>query len=112
MAIKVQEAEKMNEINDLYDDLRRQKKENELRAMASDLSAASAASMASLAGAETGAFGGQYFPARKRVAIRANAGGTHRVALTPGGDVRPPRATTRWSRCGTRTRALPPGRRV
>jgi autophagy-related protein 16 len=87
MAIKVQEAEKMNEINDLYEDLKRQKKENELRAMASDLSAASAASMASLAGAETGAFVGQYFPARKRVAIRANAGGTHRVALTPGGDV-------------------------
>ena len=102
MAIKVQEAEKMNEINDLYDDLRRQKKENELRAMASDLSAASAASMASLAGAETGAFGGQYFPARKRVAIRANAGGTHRVALTP---VLATAATTRWSRCGTRTRA-------
>ena len=58
MAIKVQEAEKMNEINDLYEDLKRQKKENELRAMASDLSAASAASMASLAGAETGAFVG------------------------------------------------------
>jgi len=87
MAIKIQEADKMNEINDLYEDLKRQKKENELRAMASDLSAASAASMANLADARMDGFGGHYFPARKRIVIRANAGGTHRVTLTPGGDV-------------------------
>jgi autophagy-related protein 16 len=86
--MKKQEAEKMNEINDLYEDLNRQKKEGALRAMASDLSEASAASMASLAGSQfDAARGGRYFPTRKRIAIRANAGGTHRIALTPGGDV-------------------------
>ena len=87
LQMKMQEAEKMNEINDLYEDLNRQKKEGELRAMASDLSAASAASMANLADAKMDQCGGRYFPARKRIAIRANAGGTHRIALTPGGDV-------------------------
>jgi len=35
----------------------------------------------------TGGPRGGYFPARKRLAIRANAGGTHRLAFTPGGDV-------------------------
>ena len=75
----------MNEINDLYDDLQRQKKSAEMRATASDLSAASAESMSSLAAAVGGAnaFGSAYFPARKRLAIRANVGGTHRVAFTP-----------------------------
>ena len=89
MQLKMAEAEKMNEINDLYDNLQRQKKSAEMRAMASDLSAASAESMSSLTGAVGGAnaFGSGYFPARKRLAIRANVGGTHRVALTPGGDV-------------------------
>ena len=89
MQLKMAEAEKMNEINDLYDNLQRQKKSAEMRAMASDLSAASAESMSSLTGAVGGAnaFGSGYFPARKRLAIRANVGGTHRVAFTPGGDV-------------------------
>jgi autophagy-related protein 16 len=89
MAMKTSEVEKMNEIHDLYEDLQRQKKSAEMRAMASDLSAASAASMSSLGDAmRRGAFGGgTYFPARKRLAVRANAGGTHRVAFTPGGDV-------------------------
>ena len=89
MQLKMAEAEKMNEINDLYDNLQRQKKSAEMRAMASDLSAASAESMSSLTGAVGGAnaFGSAYFPARKRLAIRANVGGTHRVAFTPGGDV-------------------------
>jgi len=89
MQLKMAEAEKMNEINDLYDNLQRQKKSAEMRAMASDLSAASAESMSSLTGAVGGAnaFGSGHFPARKRLAIRANVGGTHRVAFTPGGDV-------------------------
>ena len=89
MQLKMAEAEKINEINDLYDNLQRQKKSAEMRAMASDLSAASAESMSSLTGAVGGAnaFGSGYFPARKRLAIRANVGGTHRVAFTPGGDV-------------------------
>jgi autophagy-related protein 16 len=88
MEMKMQEAEKMNEINDLYEDLRRQKKEGEMRARASDLSAASAASMVNLEKMNlTGGPRGGYFPARKRLAIRANAGGTHRLAFTPGGDV-------------------------
>ena len=89
MQLKMAEAEKMNEINDLYDNLQRQKKSAATRAMASDLSAASAESMSSLTGAVGGAnaFGSGYFPARKRLAIRANVGGTHRVAFTPGGDV-------------------------
>ena len=89
MQLKMAEAEKMNEINDRYDNLQRQKKSAEMRAMASDLSAASAESMSSLTGAVGGAnaFGSGYFPARKRLAIRANVGGTHRVAFTPGGDV-------------------------
>ena len=89
MQLKMAEAEKMNEINDLYDNLQRQKKSAEMRAMASYLSAASAESMSSLTGAVGGAnaFGSGYFPARKRLAIRANVGGTHRVAFTPGGDV-------------------------
>ena len=89
MQMKMAEVEKMNEINDLYEDLQRQKKSAELRAMASDLSAASAASMSILeSGLHGGAFGGGlYFPARKRLTIRANAGGTHRVAFTPGADV-------------------------
>ena len=89
MQLKMAEAEKMNEINDLYDNLQRQKKSAEMRAMASDLSTASAESMSSLTGAVGGAnaFGSGYFPARKRLAIRANVGGTHRVAFTPGGDV-------------------------
>ena len=89
MQLKMAEAEKMNEINDLYDNLQRQKKSAEMRVMASDLSAASAESMSSLTGAVGGAnaFGSGYFPARKRLAIRANVGGTHRVAFTPGGDV-------------------------
>ena len=87
MQMKMQEAEKMNEINDLYENVQRQKREGEMRAMASDLSAASAASMANLENVSARAFGGRYFPARERLAIRANAGGTHRVAFTPGGDV-------------------------
>ena len=62
--MKVQEAEKMNEINDLYEDLKRQKKENEMRAMASDLSAGLGGEHGEPRGARRGAFGGQYFPAR------------------------------------------------
>ena len=90
MQMKMAEVEKMNEINDLYEDLQRQKKSAELRAMASDLSAASAASMSMIGSAASGGMhfgGGAYFPARKRLSLRANAGGTHRIAFTPGGDV-------------------------
>ena len=62
MAIKVQEAEKMNEINDLYDDLRRQKKENELRAMASDLSSGVGGELAWPRRRRDGRAGGAIFP--------------------------------------------------
>ena len=65
MEMKMQEAEKMNEINDLYEDLRRQKKEGEMRARASDL-AASAASMVNLEKMNlTGGPRGGYFPREK-----------------------------------------------
>ena len=37
MQMKMQEAEKMNEINDLYENLQRQKREGEMRAMAGPL---------------------------------------------------------------------------
>ena len=88
MHMKMAEVEKMNEIHDLYEDLQRQKKSAEMKAMASDLSAASAASMTSLTQTMGSVmFNGAYFPARKRLAIRANLGGTHRIAFTPGGDV-------------------------
>ena len=89
--MKLSEAEKMNAINDLYEDLQRQKQSVELAAAAADLSAASSTRMRSLTTAPgqggSRARSGGYFPARKRLVIRANVGGTHRVAFTAGGDV-------------------------
>ena len=91
MQMKLSEAEKMNAINDLYEDLQRQKQSVELAAAAADLSAASSTRMRSLTTAPgqggSRARSGGYFPARKRLVIRANVGGTHRVAFTAGGDV-------------------------
>lgn len=82
MQMKMAEAEKMNEIQEMYEDLQRQQKSAQLRAMASDLSAASAASMSMLR--DTGS--SLNFPNRKRIAFRANQGGCHRVAFSHRGD--------------------------
>lgn len=81
MEMKAKEAERMNEINDLYADLQRQKKNAELNAKAESLAEASAASMTRLSISGTMAT----IPAKKRHVLRSNKGGTHRVALSHDG---------------------------
>ncbi len=48
MEMKMKEAEKMNEINELYEDLQRQKKASELKSIANEMNATASASMRGL----------------------------------------------------------------
>ena len=82
MDMKMKEAEKMNEINDLYADLVRQKKSAELNAKAEGLAEASAASMKALSMSGTMSHG---VPSRKRHILQSSRGGVHRVALSHDG---------------------------
>ena len=79
MEVKMKEAEKMNEINDLYADMLRQKKSAELSAKAEGLADASAASLKALSMSTMMSNG---VPSRKKHILQANKGGTHRVALS------------------------------
>jgi autophagy-related protein 16 len=82
MEMKTKEAEKMNEINDLYADLLRQKKSVELNARAESLAEASAASMKALSMSTVMS---NVVPSKKRHILQSNKGGTHRVALSHDG---------------------------
>lgn len=82
MEMKTREAERMNEINDLYADLMRQKKNAELNAKAESLAEASAASMKALSLSSMMA---NPIPSKKRHILQSNKGGTHRVALSHDG---------------------------
>ena len=82
MEFKMKEAEKMNELNDLYDDLMRQKKSAELTAKADSLAEASATSMKALS---MSMVMNNAIPSKKRHILQGNKGGTHRVALSHDG---------------------------
>jgi len=79
MELKMKEAEKMNEINDLYADMLRQKKSVELSFKAEGLADASAASLKALS---MSTMMNSPVPSRKKHVLQANKGGTHRVALS------------------------------
>ena len=86
MEFKMKEAEKMNELNDLYDDLMRQKKSAELTAKADSLAEASATSMKTLS---MSMVMNNAIPSKKRHILQGNKGGTHRIALSHAGSPSP-----------------------
>jgi len=91
MEMKMKEAEKMNEINDLYEDLQRQKKASELKSIANEMNATASASMRglSLESASSPGFGDSFvgsIPSRDQFHSQTNQGATHRVSFVRSGE--------------------------
>ena len=92
MEMKMKEAEKMNEINELYEDLQRQKKASELKSIANEMNATASASMRglSLDSSSSPGFGDSFagsIPSREQFHCQANQGATHRVSFFRSGEI-------------------------
>lgn len=92
MEMKMKEAEKMNEINELYEDLQRQKKASELKSIANEMNATASASMRglSLDSSTSPGFGDSFvgsIPSRQQFRSQTHEGATHRVSCVRSGEI-------------------------
>ena len=88
----MKEAEKMNEINELYEDLQRQKKASELKSIANEMNATASASMRglSLDSSSSPGFGDSFvgsIPSRQQFRSQTHEGATHRVSCVRSGEI-------------------------
>ena len=92
MEMKMKEAEKMNEISELYEDLQRQKKASELKSIANEMNATASASMRglSLDSSTSPGFGDSFvgsIPSRQQFRSQTHEGATHRVSCVRSGEI-------------------------